>query len=145
MPCIDSCQPEPEADLFSWRTALTLQAGQGLRARAMTRHALRNGMDRSRIARTLIGELCIPVAAGTRTRRHGSPDTHDFPLGLELGFAPERVPDTPALTVEAEQHHQAGRYREAAQCWQDVAEVLQDSTPASIYKRLGEAMARNHE
>ncbi|EIC23737.1 class I SAM-dependent methyltransferase [Thiorhodovibrio frisius] len=140
---IPSDSPPPLDSLFLWRTARTIQSGDLPRARAMARHALRTGVDRARIARALIGELCQSGRAMTRNHSDRAPATSHWSLGLELGFPPMRVPATPRLTDEAEQHHQAGRYREAAQCWQDVADLLQENTPAHIYQRLGEAMASN--
>ncbi|WPL15235.1 hypothetical protein Thiowin_00118 [Thiorhodovibrio winogradskyi] len=136
--------PTPDS-LFLWRTARTIQSSDLPRARAMARHALRTGFDRARMARALIGELCQSSIAKTRNPPHRAPTRFPWSLGLELGFPPARVPATPSLTNEAEQHHQAGRYREAAQCWQDVADLLQETTPERIYQCLGEAMTLNRQ
>lgn len=129
--------------LIALKAGLHLRAGQLPVARALLRHALRTGHDPSTRARTLLGELCRPGRRADSADRPSPPTAQDVRLGLELGFAPGCVPASPTLNAKAEQHQQAGRYREAAQSWQEVAERLQEQTPESVYARLSEAMACN--
>ncbi|WP_051023736.1 class I SAM-dependent methyltransferase [Thiorhodovibrio frisius] len=130
--------------LQPWRAARLARQGQMENAIGLLRHTLRQSKDRSLLARTLLSELCCPATSDpSKHPRPAPPAPHGLRLGLELGFAPDRIPETPKLTADAELHHQAGRYREAAQCWQDVADLLQEDTPESVYRQLSEAMARN--
>lgn len=131
-------------NLLPLRAARLAREGQRPVSIGLLRHALRQGWDRSLLARSLVSELSCPVSPGaSKHPRQVRSSPHSLRFGLELGFAPNRVPDTPSLTAKAEQHHQAERYREVAQAWQEVAELLQEDTPESVYRQLSEAMARN--
>lgn len=66
-----------------------------------------------------------------------------FHEALDHQLAGGLKPHLPLLVREAERCAAQGDHREAIQRWQDIAALLAEATPASIYRRLGAAYAAN--